>query len=121
MFSTENHDDHGDTHGNGTGSVVLNGTVTAGIHNQAVITIGLDGTLTPTSGGSPYALGLELVADPSLLNPVVSYNHQKIQYAIVNGFNPHTDVVAQIASLSGLTTAQVETALTGGTANYGGQ
>jgi len=113
LFSTENHDDHSDS--NGSGGVVINGTVMAGIHNQEIITIGLNGAVQLASGGSPYALGLEFVSDPSQFNPVMSYNHQKIQYTITGGFSPYQQVLTQIAGLSGLTTTQVDAAITSNT------
>ena len=95
---------------------MINGTVMAGIHNQEIITVGLNGgTPVLTSGGSPYALGLEFVADPSQFNPVMSYNHQKIQYTVTGGFSPYQQILTQIAGLSGLTTTQVDAAITSNT------
>ena len=108
-FSTENHDDH--SHPDGSGNVALNGVVVAGIYNQETLTIPLGATAPTLSSTSPYTLSLELVSDPSLFNPVVSYNHQAIQYAVVGGFNPYQTIVAQLVTLSGLTTAQVQAAL----------
>src|SRR6185437_8936281 len=110
VFSTENHDDAGATPVT-SGAAVLNGTVAAGIHNQDVITISYGGVVTLSSGASPYGLTLEQVSDPNLFNAVMSYNSQKVQYAIVGGFNPKQDVISQIASLSGQTSAQVSSQL----------
>ena len=102
LFSTENHDDAGATPVT-SADAILNGTIAAGIHHQDIITIAYNGTVTLSPGTSPYALTLEQVSDPSQFSPVMSYNHQTIQYAIVGGFNPKLDVLSQIASLSGQT------------------
>ena len=118
LFSTESHDNNSDSNGShsdngnnaGRGDVIVNGTVMAGIHNQAIITIGLNGAVNLVTN-SPYGVTLEQKSDPSQFSSVVSYNHQVIQYALAGGFSPYQDVLAQIAQLSGLTTAQVDTAL----------
>ncbi|MDB5636031.1 MAG: leukotoxin LktA family filamentous adhesin [Bradyrhizobium sp.] len=113
LFSTENHDDAGAAPIT-TGNLIINGTVAAGIHNQANITIGYNDSVALSSGGSPYALALEQLSSTSQFSPIMSYNHQKIQYAVVNGFNPKQDVVDQIASLSGLNSTQVRDAVVAG-------
>ena len=111
LFSKEDHDNAGAAPVK-SGDVILNGTIEAGIHNQANITITYDGVVTLATGPSTASpLALEFVADPNNLNPVMSYNHQKVQYSIVSGFNAHDDAVSTIASLSGLTTAQVDAAV----------
>jgi hypothetical protein len=112
LFSTENHDNAGATPVT-SGDAILDGVVAAGIHHQDIITIGYDGTVTLSPGTSPYTLTLEQVSDPSQFNPVMTYNSQKIQYAVVGGFNPKQDVISQIASLSGLTSAQVTSDIAG--------
>lgn len=118
LFSTEDHDNNSDSNGShrdngnntGRGDVIVNGTVMAGIHNQAIITIGLNGAVNLVTN-SPYGVTLEQKSDPSQFSSVVSYDHQVIQYALTGGFSPYQDVLSQIAQLSGLTTAQVDTAL----------
>ena len=112
LFSTENHDDNSST--DGSGNVVLNGVVAAGIHNQELVTIALNGTVSLSSGGSPYGLALELVNSPSDFSPIVSYNHQKVQYASIGSFNPYQQILTEISQLSGLTTAQVDAQLQSG-------
>ena len=112
LFSTENHDDNSST--DGSDNVVLNGVVAAGIHNQELVTIALNGTVTLASGGSPYGLALELVNSPSDFSPIVSYNHQKVQYANIGSFNPYQEILTEISQLSGLTTAQVDAQLQSG-------
>ncbi|WP_148287864.1 hypothetical protein [Rhodopseudomonas sp. B29] len=104
-----------------SGDVMMDGLVAAGIHNQQIITISYGGQVTYSSGGSPCdaaallcALSLVQVSDPTQFNPIVSYNNQTIQYALVPGFNPKQDVLNQIASLSGLTVAQVQSAVAAG-------
>ncbi|KJC41165.1 leukotoxin LktA family filamentous adhesin [Bradyrhizobium sp. LTSP857] len=112
MFSAKNSDNHSHTNDGGTGNVALNGLVVAGIHNDETITIAL-GASTPTlSTTSPYdPLSLEYVSDVNHFNPVMSWNQQTVQYTIVGGFNPYQTIVGQLATLSGLTTTQVQTAL----------
>ncbi|MET4326721.1 hypothetical protein ABIB80_002547 [Bradyrhizobium sp. i1.15.2] len=112
IFSAKNSDNHSNDNSGGTGNVALNGLVVAGIHNDETITIAL-GASTPTlSTTSPYdPLSLEYVSDVDHFNRVMSWNHQTIQYTIVGGFNPYQTIVAQLASLSGLTSTQVQTAL----------
>ncbi|MCD0419854.1 leukotoxin LktA family filamentous adhesin [Rubrivivax sp. JA1024] len=104
-----------------SGDVMMDGLVAAGIHNQQIITISYGGQVTYSSGGSPCdaaalmcALSLVQVSDPTQFNPIVSYNNQTIQYALVPGFNPKQDVLNQIASLSGLTVSQVQSAVAAG-------
>jgi hypothetical protein len=112
IFGAKNSDNHSNTNNGGTGTVALNGLVVAGIYNDQIITIAL-GSSTPTlTTSSPYnAMTLEQVADVNHFNPTMSWNHQTIQYTIVGGFNPYQQIVSQLASLSGLTTTQVQTAL----------
>ncbi|MBB4256287.1 leukotoxin LktA family filamentous adhesin [Bradyrhizobium sp. CIR3A] len=114
IFSAKNSDNH--SHTSGTGDVALNGLVVAGINNDVTITIQL-GASTPTlSTTSPYsALTLESVADVNHFSPVMSWNHQTVQYAIVGNFNPYQLVVNQLASLTGLTEAQVRSQLAAAT------
>jgi hypothetical protein len=110
LFSTENHDNHSDA-SQGRANISQNGVVVAGIYNQESILIAV-GASTPTlTTTSPYALTLELISDPNNFSAVKKYNHQTIQYAVVNGFNPYQTIVAQLATLSGLSTADVQTAL----------
>jgi len=113
IFSQKNSDNHSHINDGGTGTVALNGLVVAGIHNDEMITIAL-GASTPTlSTTSPYdPLSLEYVSDVNHFSAVKSWNHQTVQYTIVGGFNPYLTIVSQLATLSGLTTAQVQTALT---------
>ncbi|MBR1087140.1 leukotoxin LktA family filamentous adhesin [Bradyrhizobium manausense] len=112
IFGAKNSDNHSNTNNGGTGTVALNGLVVAGINNDEIITIAL-GSSTPTlTTSSPYnTMTLEQVADVGHFNPTMSWNHQTIQYTIVGGFNPYQQIVSQLASLSGLTTTQVQTAL----------
>ncbi|MGN6460687.1 MAG: leukotoxin LktA family filamentous adhesin, partial [Pseudolabrys sp.] len=111
LFSKEDHDNAGATPVK-SGDVILNGVIEAGIHNQANITINYDGVVSMTTGPSTASpLALEFVSDPNNLNPVMSYNHQKVQYSIVAGFNAHDDAINTIASMSGLTSTQVEAAV----------
>jgi hypothetical protein len=113
MFSQKNSDNHSHINDGGTGTVALNGLVVAGIHNDELITIALGASAPTLSTTSPYdPLSLEYVADVNHFSAVKSWNHQKIQYTIVGGFNPYQTIVSQIATLSGLTTTQVQTALT---------
>lgn len=114
IFSAKNSDNH--SHTSGTGDVALNGRVVAGINNDVTITIEL-GASTPTlSTTSPYsALTLESVSDVNHLSPVMSWNHQTVQYTVVGNFNPYQLVVNQLASLTGLTEAQVRSQLAAAT------
>ncbi|MBS0536807.1 MAG: leukotoxin LktA family filamentous adhesin [Proteobacteria bacterium] len=122
LFSTENHSDRSISNADasnvlGIGDVVINGRVVAGIHNNTTIVIGVNDALTLDTGLSCQAqsacwnLTLEQVSDPSQFNPVMSYNHQVIQYSLTGGFSPYQDVLGQIAALSGLTTTQVDAAI----------
>ncbi|MBR1143695.1 leukotoxin LktA family filamentous adhesin [Bradyrhizobium sp. AUGA SZCCT0431] len=111
LFSTENHDNHSNT--DGRGNISQNGVVVAGIYNQESILIAVGANAPTLTTTSPYALTLELVSDPNNFSAVKKYNHQTIQYAVVNGFNPYQTIVAQIATLSGLSTADVQTVLSG--------
>lgn len=115
IFSAKNSDNH--SHTSGTGDVALNGLVVAGINNDVTITIDL-GASTPTlSTTSPYsALALESVSDVSHFSPVMSWNHQTVQYAIVGNFNPYQLVVDQLATLTGLSETQVRSQLAAATA-----
>jgi hypothetical protein len=108
-FSTANHDNH--SHPDGSAAAHLNGVIAAGIYNNETITIALGATAPVLTTTSPYALAMELVADPSHLNPVVSYNHQKIQYTVLLSFNPFQEIVSQLSTLSGQTAAAVTAAL----------
>ncbi|WP_245502187.1 leukotoxin LktA family filamentous adhesin [Bradyrhizobium betae] len=114
IFSAKNSDNH--SHTSGTGDVALNGLVVAGINNDVTITIEL-GASTPTlSTTSPYsALTLESVSDVNHFSPVMSWNHQTVQYTVVGNFNPYQLVVNQLASLTGLTEAQVRSQLAAAT------
>ncbi|MEY9430037.1 hypothetical protein ABH975_005352 [Bradyrhizobium ottawaense] len=114
IFSAKNSDNH--SHTSGTGDVALNGLVVAGINNDVTITIEL-GASTPTlSTTSPYsALTLEAVSDVNHFSPVMSWNHQTVQYTVVGNFNPYQLVVNQLASLTGLTEAQVRSQLAAAT------
>lgn len=101
-----------------SGDVILNGLVAAGIHNQQIITIDYDGNVSYSSGGSPCDLAtvncdisLVQVSGTNQFNPIMSWNNQTIQYAVLAGFNPKQDVINQIANLSGLTAAQVSAAV----------
>lgn len=103
-----------------SGDVVLNGLVAAGIHNQQVVTISYDGVVSLSGGWNCQTVGhcltLERVSGTDQFNPIMSWNHQTIQYAVLAGFNPKQDVINQIASLSGLTAAQVSAAVAAGQA-----
>lgn len=130
LFSTESHDNNSDSNGShsdnpaqnvGRGDVIVNGKVMAGVHNQANITIGLNGAVnldtsaTPCallSAGQSCAVTLQQVADPTQFSSIVSYDNQKIYWSLTGGFSPYQDVLQKIATLSGLTTAQVDAALT---------
>ncbi|WP_168192777.1 leukotoxin LktA family filamentous adhesin [Undibacter mobilis] len=130
LFSTEDHDNNSDSNGShsdnpaqnvGRGDVIVNGKVMAGVHNQANITIGLNGAVnldtssTPCallSAGQSCAVTLQQVSDPTQFSSIVSYNNQKIYWSLTGGFSPYQDVLQKIATLSGLTTAQVDAALT---------
>ncbi|WBL81227.1 leukotoxin LktA family filamentous adhesin [Bradyrhizobium xenonodulans] len=114
IFSAKNSDNH--SHTSGTGDVALNGLVVAGINNDLTITIEL-GASTPTlSTTSPYsALTLESVSDVNHFSPVMSWNHQTVQYTVVGNFNPYQLVVNQLATLTGLTAAQVRSQLAAAT------
>lgn len=116
-FSTANYDNH--SYSNGSGTASLNGLVMAGIYNEVTINIALGattptltlGTSRPSTVSAADWLQLVQVSDVSDISPVMSYNHQQIQYAMVGGFNPYQTIVNQLVSLSGLTQAQVQTAL----------
>ena len=112
LFSTENHDNHSDAT-QGRANISQNGVVVAGIYNQELILIAVGANAPTLTTTSPYALTLELVSNPNNFSAVKKYNHQTIQYAVVNGFNPYQTIVAQIATLSGLSTADVQTVLSG--------
>ncbi|MBR1266082.1 leukotoxin LktA family filamentous adhesin [Bradyrhizobium sp. AUGA SZCCT0222] len=112
LFSTENHDNHSDAT-QVRGNISQNGVVVAGIYNQQSILIAVGANVPTLTTTSPYALTLELVSDPNNFSTVKKYNHQTIQYAVVNGFNPYQTIVSQIATLSGLSTADVQTVLSG--------
>ncbi|WLB51391.1 leukotoxin LktA family filamentous adhesin [Bradyrhizobium japonicum] len=120
IFSAKNSDNH--SHTSGTGDVALNGLVVAGINNDLTITINL-GASTPTlSTTSPYSSltnssssVLEYVSDVNHFSPVMSWNHQTVQYTVVGNFNPYQLVVDQLATLTGLTAAQVRSQLAAAT------
>ncbi|WP_441254224.1 leukotoxin LktA family filamentous adhesin [Bradyrhizobium sp. 613_E4_N2_2] len=120
IFSAKNSDNH--SHTSGTGDVALNGQVVAGVNNDLTITIELGATAPTLSTTSPYSLltngsssVLELVSDVNHLSPVMSWNHQTVQYAVVGNFNPYQLVVNQLASLTGLTESQVRSQLAAAT------
>nr|WP_249151219.1 leukotoxin LktA family filamentous adhesin [Bradyrhizobium liaoningense] len=120
IFSAKNSDNH--SHTSGTGDVALNGLVVAGVNNDLTITIELGAAAPTLSTTSPYSLltngsssVLELVSDVNHLSPVMSWNHQTVQYAVVGNFNPYQLVVNQLASLTGLTEAQVRSQLAAAT------
>ncbi|MGL9622638.1 leukotoxin LktA family filamentous adhesin, partial [Bradyrhizobium sp. U531] len=115
IFSAKNSDNH--SHTSGTGDVALNGLVVAGINNDVTITIDL-GASTPTlSTTSPYsALTLESVSDVNHFSRVMSWNHQTVQYTTIGNFNPYQLVVNQLATLTGLSEAQVRAQLAAATA-----
>ncbi|MGY4331637.1 hypothetical protein ACVWWG_006054 [Bradyrhizobium sp. LB7.2] len=122
IFSAKNSDNH--SHTSGTGDVALNGLVVAGINNDITITIDI-GASTPTaSTTSPYSSllsggsstpTLEYVADVDHFNPMMSWNHQVVQYTIVGGFNPYQSVVNQLVTLTGLTETQIRSQLAAAT------
>ncbi|MBR0971143.1 leukotoxin LktA family filamentous adhesin [Bradyrhizobium japonicum] len=122
IFSAKNSDNH--SHTSGTGDVALNGLVVAGINNDITITIDI-GASAPTasttsayssllSGGSSTPT-LEYVADVDHFNPMMSWNHQVVQYTIVGGFNPYQNVVNQLVTLTGLTETQIRSQLAAAT------
>ncbi|MDA9487916.1 leukotoxin LktA family filamentous adhesin [Bradyrhizobium sp. CCBAU 11361] len=120
IFSAKNSDNH--SHTSGTGDVALNGLVVAGVNNDLTITIELGATAPTLSTTSPYSLltngsssVLELVSDVNHFSPVMSWNHQTVQYAIVGNFNPYQLVVDQLARLTGLTATQVRSQLAAAT------
>ncbi|WP_375309886.1 leukotoxin LktA family filamentous adhesin [Bradyrhizobium sp. A5] len=112
IFSAKNSDNH--SHTSGTGDVALNGMVVAGINNDVTITIDLGAsapTLSTTSPHSSLSPTLEYVADVDHFSPVMSWNHQTVQYTIVGGFNPYQNMVDQLVTLTGLTATQIRTQL----------
>ncbi|MBR0688118.1 leukotoxin LktA family filamentous adhesin [Bradyrhizobium manausense] len=114
IFSAKNSDNH--SHTSGTGDVALNGLVVAGINNDLTVTIELGASAPTLSTTSPYSeLTLESVSDVNHLSPVMSWNHQAVQYTIVGNFNPYQLVVNQLATLTGLTAAQVRSQLAAAT------
>ncbi|MGY4507986.1 leukotoxin LktA family filamentous adhesin [Bradyrhizobium sp. USDA 3650] len=122
IFSAKNSDNH--SHTSGTGDVALNGLVVAGINNDITITIDVGGGTPTASTTSPYSSllsggsstpTLEYVADVDHFNPMMSWNHQVVQYTIVGGFNPYQSVVNQLAALTGLTATQIRTQLAAAT------
>ncbi|MDI3559416.1 leukotoxin LktA family filamentous adhesin [Bradyrhizobium sp. Arg816] len=120
IFSAKNSDNH--SHTSGTGDVALNGLVVAGVNNDLTITIELGATAPTLSTTSPYSLltngsssVLELVSDVNHFSPVMSWNHQTVQYTVVGNFNPYQLVVNQLASLTGLTESQVRSQLAAAT------
>nr|WP_249153855.1 leukotoxin LktA family filamentous adhesin [Bradyrhizobium diazoefficiens] len=119
IFSAKNSDNH--SHTSGTGDVALNGLVVAGINNDVLITIDLGAgapTLSTTSPYSSLSSTLEYVSDVDHFSPVKSWNHQTIQYTIVGGFNPYQNIVNQLGTLTGLTDAQIRTALAASTSTH---
>jgi len=120
IFSAKNSDNH--SHTSGTGDVALNGLVVAGVNNDLTITIDLGASAPTLSTTSPYSLltngsssVLELVPNVNNLSPVMSWNHQTVQYAIVGNFNPYQLVVNQLVTLTGLSEAQVRSRLSAAT------
>ncbi|MDA9394607.1 hypothetical protein WN73_29295 [Bradyrhizobium sp. CCBAU 45394] len=120
IFSAKNSDNH--SHTSGTGDVALNGRVVAGVNNDLTITINLGAstpTLSTTSPDSTLTNGsssvLESVSDVNHFSPVMSWNHQTVQYTIVGNFNPYDLVVSQLATLTGLTATQVRAQLAAAT------
>lgn len=122
IFSAKNSDNH--SHTSGTGDVALNGLVVAGINNDITITIDVGAGAPTASTTSPYSSllsggsstpTLEYVADVDHFNPMMSWNHQVVQYTIVGGFNPYQSVVNQLATLTGLTEAQIRSQLAAAT------
>ncbi|AMA57372.1 leukotoxin LktA family filamentous adhesin [Bradyrhizobium sp. CCGE-LA001] len=119
IFSAKNSDNH--SHTSGTGDVALNGLVVAGINNDVLITIDLGASAPTLSTTSPYSSlssTLEYVADVDHFSPVKSWNHQTVQYTIVGGFNPYQNIVNQLGTLTGLTDAQIRTALAASTSTH---
>ncbi|UPJ40301.1 leukotoxin LktA family filamentous adhesin [Bradyrhizobium sp. 40] len=122
IFSAKNSDNH--SHTSGTGDVALNGLVVAGINNDITITIDVGAGAPTASTTSPYSSllsggsstpTLEYVADVDHFNPMMSWNHQVVQYTIVGGFNPYQSVVNQLATLTGLTETQIRSQLAAAT------
>ena len=122
IFSAKNSDNH--SHTSGTGDVALNGLVVAGINNDITITIDIGAGAPTASTTSPYSSllsggsstpTLEYVADVDHFNPMMSWNHQVVQYTIVGGFNPYQSVVNQLATLTGLTETQIRSQLAAAT------
>ncbi|MCP2208780.1 leukotoxin LktA family filamentous adhesin [Bradyrhizobium diazoefficiens] len=120
IFSAKNSENH--SHTSGTGDVALNGRVVAGVNNDLTITINLGAstpTLSTTSPDSTLTNGsssvLESVSDVNHFSPVMSWNHQTVQYTIVGNFNPYDLVVSQLATLTGLTATQVRAQLAAAT------
>ncbi|MET4255568.1 hypothetical protein ABIC09_000496 [Bradyrhizobium sp. S3.12.5] len=123
IFSAKNSDNH--SHTSGSGDVALNGLVVAGINDDLTVTIELGATAPTVSTTSPYSSltnsgssVLEYVSDVNHFNPVMSWNHQTVQYTIVSSFNPYQLIVNQLVTLTGLTAAQIRSQLaTSTTAN----
>ncbi|MCK1369014.1 leukotoxin LktA family filamentous adhesin [Bradyrhizobium sp. 62] len=122
IFSAKNSDNH--SHTSGTGDVALDGLVVAGINNDITITIDVGAGAPTASTTSPYSSllsggsstpTLEYVADVDHFNPMMSWNHQVVQYTIVGGFNPYQSVVNQLATLTGLTETQIRSQLAAAT------
>ncbi|MGY3109824.1 hypothetical protein ACVWW7_006451 [Bradyrhizobium sp. LM6.9] len=122
IFSAKNSDNH--SHTSGTGDVALNGLVVAGINNDITITIDIGASAPTASTTSPYSSllsggsstpTLEYVADVDHFNPMMSWNHQVVQYTIVGGFNPYQSVVNQLVTLTGLTETQIRSQLAAAT------
>lgn len=122
IFSAKNSDNH--SHTSGTGDVALNGLVVAGINNDITITIDVGAGAPTASTTSPYSSllsggsstpTLEYVADVDHFDPMMSWNHQVVQYTIVGGFNPYQSVVNQLATLTGLTETQIRSQLAAAT------
>ncbi|MEH2493083.1 leukotoxin LktA family filamentous adhesin [Bradyrhizobium sp. AZCC 2230] len=116
IFSAKNSDNH--SHTSGTGDVALNGLVVAGINDDVTITIELGATAPTLSTTSPYssltnggASVLEYVSDVNHFSPVMSWNHQTVQYTVVSSFNPYQLIVNQLVTLTGLTAAQIRSQL----------
>ncbi|MCK1389328.1 leukotoxin LktA family filamentous adhesin [Bradyrhizobium sp. 1] len=119
IFSAKNSDNH--SHTSGTGDVALNGMVVAGINDDVTITIDLGASAPTLSTTSPYSslsTTLEYVADVDHFSPVMTWNHQALQYTIVGSFNPYQNIVNQLATLTGLTAAQIRTQLAASTSAH---
>jgi hypothetical protein len=119
IFSAKNSDNH--SHTSGSGDVALNGMVVAGINNDVTITIDLGATaptLSTTSPHSSLSSTLEYVADVDHFSPVMSWNHQSLQYTVVGSFNPYQNIVNQLGTLTGLTDTQIRTALAASTSAH---